>query len=274
MTYTTSMGSYIYTLMPDGSITANGGLARATRIGRAPPAVGPKNDPSAKITASRSTPDATQNQTQPKAVKDCSGVSGKINGVELKPTKCDDPPAKAVVPPPSPKSQLAKASTPASGTLSGSQRALDAVADISPEFKSALENAALSLGRPNVDPSRFSVRSKESEPAPPASRTQLPPTAVKSDENSPEEAIFSPDSDPDDYAKKCRDELFGSGLKSLAQDIKAARKGPKRDTKFYIGKVKLVNKVLKKCINNVLDREIIEPLKQSGILEELAGDTP
>jgi hypothetical protein len=34
MTYTTSLGSWLYTLMPDGSITANGGAARATRIGR------------------------------------------------------------------------------------------------------------------------------------------------------------------------------------------------------------------------------------------------
>ncbi|KAA0076094.1 hypothetical protein [Tardiphaga sp. P9-11] len=37
MLYTTSMGSYTYTLQPDGSITANGGAARATRIGAAPP---------------------------------------------------------------------------------------------------------------------------------------------------------------------------------------------------------------------------------------------
>jgi hypothetical protein len=43
MTYTTSLGSWVYTLMPDGSITANGGVARATRIGRAP-ASGPKHD--------------------------------------------------------------------------------------------------------------------------------------------------------------------------------------------------------------------------------------
>lgn len=43
MTYTTSLGSWVYTLMPDGSITANGGVARATRIGRAP-ASAPKHD--------------------------------------------------------------------------------------------------------------------------------------------------------------------------------------------------------------------------------------
>lgn len=36
MLYTTSMGSWTYTLQPDGSITANGGAARATRIGAAP----------------------------------------------------------------------------------------------------------------------------------------------------------------------------------------------------------------------------------------------
>src|SRR3954452_7414906 len=66
MTYTTSLGSYVYTLMPDGSIAANGGKARATRIGRAPP-----------VTAARVHPETTQKQTQPKAVKDCSGVSGK-----------------------------------------------------------------------------------------------------------------------------------------------------------------------------------------------------
>lgn len=36
MQYTTSMGSWTYTLQPDGSITANGGAARATRVGAAP----------------------------------------------------------------------------------------------------------------------------------------------------------------------------------------------------------------------------------------------
>ncbi|MCJ9732791.1 hypothetical protein [Bradyrhizobium sp. PRIMUS42] len=282
MTYNTSLGSWVYTLQPDGSITANGGMARAVRIGRAPAA------PAKPVQTGSSEAAAVGNQnSRPAPTKDCSGVSGKVNGVELKPMKCDDAPSKAAALAPAPNAQPAKPTQVTSGTVAGSKRALDAIADISPEFKKALENASLSLENAKIDPSRVKepvVREAEKRPA----RVE----AKSSSDNSPsQQAADAPqdppreitDLDPEDYAKKCRDESFESGLKSLKQDIAAATRGvtlerdpknkkPVRGLKFYLEKYKLVKRVLKRCAVEVLNRQVIDPIERSGILADIADD--
>jgi hypothetical protein len=282
LTYTTSLGSWVYTLQPDGSITANGGIARAVRIGRAPAApakpaeTGPKD----------ATLVGNQNGKPVKPTKDCSGVSGKIDGVELKPMKCDDAPPKAAATAPAPTAQPAKQAQFTSGTVAGSKRALDAIADISPEFKRALENASLSLEHAKIDPSRVKepvVKEAERRPAEleTNSGSDSPPSQAADDPRDPPRQIT--ELDPEDYAKKCRDESFESGLKSLKQDIAAATKSvtlerdPKnkktaRGLKFYLEKYKLVKKVLKRCAVEVLNRQVIDPIERSGILADIADD--
>jgi hypothetical protein len=224
MTYTTSMGSWVYTLQPDGSITANGGIARAVRIGRAPGAPA-KPAPIASNEAAV----GNQNPKPAKPMKDCSGVSGKIDGVELKPMKCDDAPPKAAALALAPNAQPAKSTQVTSSTVAGSKRAMDAIADISPEFKKALENASLSLVNANIDPSRVKesvVKEVEKRPAIVEAKSfpDNSPSQQSADvpQDPPREIT---DLDPEDYAKKCRDESFESGLKSLKQDIAAATKG-------------------------------------------------
>ncbi|MCS3895591.1 hypothetical protein M2171_004724 [Bradyrhizobium japonicum USDA 38] len=283
LTYTTSLGSWVYTLQPDGSITANGGIARAVRIGRAPAAPAKP----AQIGSSEAAVVGNENLKSAKPTRDCSGVSGKVDGVELKPMKCDDVPAKAAALAPAPTAQPAKPTQITSGTVAGSKRALDAIADISPDFKKALENASLSLENAKIDPSRVkepAVKEAETRPA----RVE----AKSSPDNSPsQQTADAPqdqpreiaDLDPEDYAKKCRDESFESGLKSLKQDIAAATKSvtlerdPKnkktaRGLKFYLEKYKLVKKVLKRCAVEVLNRQVIDPIERSGILADIADD--
>lgn len=284
LTYTTSLGSWVYTLQPDGSITANGGVARAVRIGRAPAALAAKPNSNTSTDA----PIASNQVPKPaKQTRDCSGVSGKVNGVELKPMKCDDAPKAAATTPPA-SAQTTKPAQPSSGTVAGSKRALDAIADISPDFKKALENASLSLEHARIDPSRVKEPVvREPEPRSRPVEAQSPPP----DKNASDQIAGTPqeqpreitDLDPEDYAKRCRDESFESGLKSLKQDIDAAsadvmhgrdpnKYKPGRGLKFYAEKYKLVKKVLKRCAVEVLNRQVIDPIERSGILADLADD--
>lgn len=287
MTYTTSLGSWVYTLQPDGSITANGGIARAVRIGRAPAAPAKPAETGSK--------DATlvgnQNGKPVRPTKDCSGVSGKIDGVELKPMKCDDAPPKAAATAPAPTAQPAKQAQVTSSTVAGSKRALDAIADISSEFKKALENASLSMEHAKIDPSRIKESVVKEPVVKEAEKSPTRLEAKSSSDNGPSQAADDPqdppreitDLDPEDYAKKCRDESFESGLKSLKQDIAAATKNvtyerdPKntktaRGLKFYLEKYKLVKKVLKRCAVEVLNKQVIDPIERSGILADIADD--
>ncbi|MDI3560240.1 hypothetical protein [Bradyrhizobium sp. Arg816] len=283
MTYNTSLGSWVYTLQPDGSITANGGIARAVRIGRAPPA--PVK--SAQISSSEAAVVGNQNSKPAKSTKDCSGVSGKVNGVELTPMKCDDAAPRAAALAPAPNAEPAKPTQVTSGTVAGSKRAMDAIADISPELKKALENASLSLENAKIDPSRVKepvLKEAEKRPAIVEAKSfsdnPLSQQAADVPQDPPREIT---DLDPEDYAKKCRDESFESGLKSLKQDIAAATKSvtlerdPKnkktaRGLKFYLEKYKLVKKVLKRCAVEVLNRQVIDPIERSGILADIADD--
>ncbi|MGL3109026.1 hypothetical protein [Bradyrhizobium sp. BR 1432] len=212
MTYTTSLGSWVYTLQPDGSITANGGIARAVRIGRAPaPPAKPSPTPSNQTAAAVGNPISRPVKPQ----KDCSGVSGKIDGVELKPMKCDDAPPKAAAAAPAQASPPAK--QPSSGVVAGSKGALEAIAEISPELKKALDEAGRNLEHAKIDPSRVKElvvrepeRSRTEAKASPSETTSAP---VAADEpRAPARTIT--ELDPDDYAKTCRDESFASGLKS------------------------------------------------------------
>ncbi|RTE88614.1 hypothetical protein D6B98_34510 [Bradyrhizobium sp. LVM 105] len=164
---------------------------------------------------------------------------------------------------------------------------MDAIADISPEFKKALENASLSLDNAKIDPSRVKepvVQAPEKRPsaieAKAAPETPLSQQTTDVAQEQPREIT---DLDPEDYAKKCRDESFESGLKSLKHDIAAATKSvtlerdPKnkktaRGLKFYLEKYKLVKKVLKRCAVEVLNRQVIDPIERSGILADIADD--
>ncbi|WP_407122349.1 hypothetical protein [Bradyrhizobium sp. STM 3561] len=280
LTYTTSLGSWVYTLQPDGSITANGGIARAVRIGRAPAATAKPAETGSK--------DATlagnQNGKPAKPTKDCSGVSGKIDGVELKPMKCDDAPPKAAAATPPQSPPAAKQSS--SGVVSGSKGALEAIAEISPELKKALENAARNVEHAKIDPSRVKepvVR----EPERPRTEAKISPSettsrpAANNEPSAPPRAIT--ELDPDDYAKTCRDESFKSGLKSLKQDIDAATEDvmrqrdpmntrPVRGVKFYAEKLKLIKKVLKLCAVEVLKKQIIEPLETTDLFDDPSYD--
>ncbi|MGY3036184.1 hypothetical protein ACVIIV_005354 [Bradyrhizobium sp. USDA 4354] len=277
MTYTTSMGSWVYTLQSDGSITANGGIARAVRIGRAPvPAKPTPTGPNEAGLASN------QSAKPAKPGKDCSGVSGKINGVELKPMKCDDAPPTAAAAAPAPTPPQAK--QPSSGAVAGSKGALEAIAEISPEFKKALDNAALRLEHAKIDPSRLKEPATHpSEPAPTRTEAKASPSETTSAPVAADEprapARTITELDPDDYAKTCRDESFASGLKSLKQDIAAATEDvvrqrdpkntrPVHSLKFYAEKYKLIKKVLKLCAVEVLQKQIIEPIEMSDIFED------
>lgn len=282
MTYNTSMGSWVYTLQPDGSITANGGTARAVRIGRAPAPPANPTPTGTNVAAGVS----GQNAKSAKPTKDCSGVSGKIDGVELKPMKCDEPPAKSAAVAPAPSAQPVKPAQVTSGTVAGSKRALNAIADISPDFKKALQNASVSLEHAKIDASRvrepvIQTPEKRSSRMEANYPSETPPSpAADARQEQPREIT---DLDPEDYAKKCRDESFESGLTSLKQDIAAATKGvtlardPKntktaRGLKFYLEKYKLVKRVLKRCAVEVLNKQVIDPLERSGILADIADD--
>ncbi|RZN09017.1 hypothetical protein CWO91_19590 [Bradyrhizobium genosp. SA-3] len=282
MTYTTSLGSWVYTLQPDGSITANGGIARAVRIGRAPAATAK----SSQTGPNEGAVVGNQNLKPVKPMKDCSGVSGKINGVELKPMKCDDAPPKTVaaapaqIPPP--------AKQPSSGAVAGSKGALEAVAEISPEFKKALDNAALKLEHAKIDPTRLKEPvTHTSEPAPTRTEAKASPSETTSAPVAADEPRAPPraitELDPDDYAKTCRDESFASGLKSLKQDIAAATEDvvrqrdpkntrPVRGLKFYAEKYKLIKKVLKVCALEVFKKQIVEPIEMSDIFDDPSYD--
>lgn len=282
MTYNTSMGSWVYTLQPDGSIAANGGIARAVRIGRAPAATANPAPTGPSMVAGVN----GQTAKPAKPIKDCSGVSGKIDGVELKPMKCDEPPPKSAAVASGPGAQPVKPAQVASGTVAGSKRALDAIADISPDFKKALENASVSLEHAKIDPSRVKepvIQAPEKRPSRVEANSPSERPSSQAADATQEQPREITDLDPEDYAKKCRDESFESGLTSLKQDIAAATKGvtlerdPKntktaRGLKFYLEKYKLVKKVLKRCAVEVLNKQVIDPLERSGILADIADD--
>jgi hypothetical protein len=128
MTYTTGMGSYLYTLQPDGSITANGGAARATRIGAAPAAsreAAAQPKPIGQAPKPASTPKLSSSDG------DCSDVSGLAGPrIECKRSEGRKPTAA----PPKPKEVAAKPSPPTTTDPTGDRgRATQLLSELFPE---------------------------------------------------------------------------------------------------------------------------------------------
>jgi hypothetical protein len=224
----------------------------------------------------RAKAEANQRQTRPGQAKNCSGVSGKINGVELAPQPCADGPGKQIAV--QPRAQPApNAVAPTKPEATGRQNAIESLREVMPEFGKALDDAGRRLNSPNTPPpSQWRVTPTRDD-APPTRRPppsqDTGPRAEPVADDAPSEASPAAENDDDDYAEKCLNESVKNGLKSMLQDIKAAKGevvGIKRTIQFYNKKWKLIKKTLKKCVKDVMDKEVFDKLDQSGVFEEAA----